>query len=281
MTNPEILPFQDRHLPEAVRLSAHEGWPHKADDWALVAAISHAFVACEGEKTVGTAFCTPFGDDVAMINMIIVDETMRGRGLGRRLMETVMAQAGERELRLTATAAGLPLYTKLGFVQGGRILQHQGEIGAIAAPEDVKDAASEDWEAIVALDRAATGADRSSLFARLRAVGETVVTRGPEGRVSGFAICRPFGRGYVVGPAAAADVQTAERLIAAHLHRHPGSFMRVDTTAESGLAPWLAAQGLPHVGGGVAMTCRSQASKPQSPPSKDVHTFALAAQALG
>ena len=281
MPNPEILPFQDRHLPDAVRLSAQEGWPHKADDWALVAAISHAFVACEGEKTVGTAFCTPFGDDVAMINMIIVDATMRGRGLGRRLVERVMAEAGEREMRLTATEAGLPLYAKLGFVEDGQILQHQGKIAAIAAPEGVEDAAPGDWPAIVELDGAATGADRSSLFERLQAVGKAVVTRGAEGRVAGFAICRPFGRGYVVGPAAAADVHTAEGLIAAHLHRHQGSFVRVDTTAESGIAPWLAAQGLAHAGGGVAMTCRSKARGPLSPLRNEIRTFALAAQALG
>ncbi|MBP0616356.1 GNAT family N-acetyltransferase [Jiella mangrovi] len=281
MPDLQILPFQDGHLPEAVRLSADEGWPHRPEDWALIAEISRPFVACEGDRIVGTAFCTLFGDDVAMINMIIVDAAMRGRGLGRRLMETVMAEAGKRELRLTATAAGLPLYAKLGFVENGQILQHQGEIGAVAAPEGVEDAMPDDFEAIVKLDRAATGADRISLFERLRALGETVVTRGPEGRVSGFAICRPFGRGFVIGPVAASEPGTARRLIAAHLHRHPGRFLRVDTPAESGLAPFLADHGLAHAGGGTAMALGAEARAPQSSPSTKLRAFALAAQALG
>ena len=48
--------------------------------------------------------------------MIIVDESQRARGLGRHLTTAVMALAGERECRLTATSDGLPLYEKLFFV---------------------------------------------------------------------------------------------------------------------------------------------------------------------
>ncbi|WP_234818623.1 GNAT family N-acetyltransferase [Sinorhizobium fredii] len=57
---------------------------------------------------------TPFGDTCSAINMIIVDESQRGRGLGRQLTSAVMELAGDRECRLTATSDGLPLYEKLG-----------------------------------------------------------------------------------------------------------------------------------------------------------------------
>jgi GNAT superfamily N-acetyltransferase len=52
---------------------------------------------------VGTAFMTPFGDTCAAVNMIIVDQSVRGRGLGRRLTTAVIGLAGDRECRLTAT----------------------------------------------------------------------------------------------------------------------------------------------------------------------------------
>ena len=70
---------------------------------------------------------TPYGDDAATINMVIVDAAMRGRGLGRKMMEEALAKAGERTCCLVATQEGLPLYEKLGFVATGEIVQHQGE----------------------------------------------------------------------------------------------------------------------------------------------------------
>ena len=70
---------------------------------------------------------TPYGDDATTINMVIVDAAMRGRGLGRKLMEDALAKAGERICYLTATQEGLPLYEKLGFVATGEVVQHQRE----------------------------------------------------------------------------------------------------------------------------------------------------------
>lgn len=272
----QIRPFTADHLEAAVVLSGKEGWPHRTEDWALNAGLSHGYVAVADGRVVGTAFCTPFGDDVAMLDMIIVDETMRGRGLGRRLVETVIEAAGGRSLRLTATMAGLPLYSKLGFAEAGEILQHQGEVVAVAPPAGVVDANAEDGAAILALDRQAFGADRGRLFERLLDQGEAVVTR-EGGRLTGFAICRPFGRGAVVGPVVAPDGETARRLLAAHLSLRPGCFLRVDTPAETGLGPWLAERGLAHVGGGTTMT---RGARPRIETSS-ARIFALTSQALG
>lgn len=272
----QILPFTANHVEAAVSLSRNEGWPHQAKDWALVASISRGYVASEDGRVVGTAFSTAFGDDVAMLNMIIVDEAMRGRGLGRRLVETIMRDAGKRSLRLTATKAGQPLYAKLGFVEAGEILQHQGEVAAVSSPDGVEDAKPADFKAIVALDRQAFGADRSGLFDKLLAQGEAVVTR-EGGVVTGFALSRPFGRGDVIGPVVAPNEASAKRLITAHFARRQGGFLRVDTPAERGLGPWLAGKGLAHVGGGVTMICGA----PQPSKEPDARTYALTSQALG
>lgn len=272
----EIVPFGPDHLEAAVALSRQAGWPHRTEDWQLALALSEGMVAIENGKVVGTVLVTPYKGDCATINMVIVDETMRGRGLGRRLMDAALLTAGDRPLRLVATTAGLPLYQKLGFRETGTVLQHQGLAGKIAAPAETEAATASDLPAIATLDRLAFGADREGLLSYLAGIGEFAVIRS-DSRISGFACLRPFGRGEVIGPVVAADLSKAKTLIEHFIASRPGRFLRVDTTVETGLSPWLAEQGLVHVGGGITM--RQPLAKDAADPTAT--TFALASQALG
>lgn len=275
-----LAPFTAAHMDSAVALSRQAGWPHRTEDWAMLAQLSIGFVALDGDRVVGTAFCTPFGPQVATLNMIIVDEAMRGRGLGRQLMQAVMQAAGARQMRLVATKDGLPLYEKLGFVKTGEIVQHQGIIKLSATQSDVSWAMPEDRPEIVALDRAANGLDRSALFESLFAQGCVAVIR-EAGQLAGFAVCRDFGRGKVIGPVVAQDANTAQTLIRFHLEEQSetDTLMRVDTAVESGLPAWLADLGLPHVDGGIVM--QHGADHDDLPTDLDFHIFALTNQALG
>jgi predicted N-acetyltransferase YhbS len=158
------LTFADlkpEHLEAACALSRQCGWPHRAEDWALALRLSRGVAALQDDRVVGTALATPFGA-VATANMIIVDGAMRGRGLGRTLMDEAMARVAPSEWRLVATDEGRPLYGKLGFEARGRIVQHQGQVAAVAAPAGVAFAQGPDRAALLALDRAATGCDRTT-----------------------------------------------------------------------------------------------------------------------
>ncbi|MBY3245409.1 GNAT family N-acetyltransferase [Rhizobium laguerreae] len=272
----EIVPFGPDHLEAAVALSRQAGWPHRTEDWQLALALSDGMVAVEDGRVVGTVLVTPYKWDCATINMVIVDETMRGRGLGRKLMDAALLTAGDRPLRLVATTEGLPLYQKLGFHETGTVLQHQGLAGEIVAPAETEAATDADLAGIAELDRLAFGADREGLLSYLAGIGEFAVTRRDD-RISRFACLRPFGRGEVIGPVVAADVGEARKLIEHFIARRPGRFLRVDTTDETGLSPWLADHGLAHVGGGITMKKPfvHHAAEPA------VTTFALASQALG
>lgn len=272
----DITAFGPEHLEAAVRLSRQAGWPHRLEDWQMALALSEGVVAIDDARVVGTVLVTPYKANCATINMVIVDEAMRGRGLGRTLMDAALRIAGDRPLRLVATAEGLALYEKLGFQETGRVLQHQGVVGAVAAPRGIESATAADIDAIAALDRRAFGADRKGLIAYLAKAGELAVRRS-ESHVSGFAAIRPFGRGEVIGPVVAADLADAKALVAHFIAARPGRFLRVDTTVDTGLAPWLAEQGMAHVGGGISMM------KPPIRRSADptANTFALANQALG
>jgi GNAT superfamily N-acetyltransferase len=266
--------FSAAHLEAAAALSQGERWPHRVEDWRLSLSLSRGVAAMAGDRLVGTALVTPFGD-VATVNMIIVAADQRGRGLGRQLMQRAMALADPREWRLVATEDGLPLYRKLGFVETGRILQHQGPLAA--EPEgDAGQSTPEDAAGLARLDRAATGMERTPLVNALLSVGEIAVLRDGA-RITAYAARRPFGRGEVVGPVVAADADAARRLIAALLAGRQGRFTRIDIPADSGLAPWLAGLGFAEVGAGIAMRLG-----PPAPAAADgARSFALASQALG
>ncbi|MDF0699776.1 GNAT family N-acetyltransferase [Rhizobium sp. MC63] len=271
----EIAAFRPDHLDAALALSRQAGWPHRVEEWQMALSLSEGMVAIEDNRVVGTVLVTPYKQDCATINMVIVDETMRGRGLGRSLMDAALQIAGDRSLRLVATTAGLPLYQKLGFHETGTVLQHQGLARDIPAPAGTDVATADDLRAIMALDRLAFGADREDLLSYLAKVGEFAVIR--RDGVSGFACLRAFGRGEVIGPVVAADIEDAMKLIEHHIARRPGHFLRVDTTAKTGLSPWLADHGFVHVGGAIAMIKPSV----HHAAARAATTFALASQAFG
>lgn len=270
-----FCPFDAGHIPGAHSLSQAEQWPHRDADWALFLSLSQGAVVLDGSRVVATALATPFGS-VACANMIIVAQDCRGAGLGRRVMEAAMARITAQQWRLIATQSGLPLYRKMGFVETGLIAQHQGVVMADQPLGALPDrAALADLDALVALDRAATGMDRSALYAALLQIGQVYVLRAG-GEIVASATLRPFGRGEVLGPVLACDPAAARALMAPLIASCAGRFVRVDTPAASGLAPWLADLGLAHVGGGVQMQ-KGAASAAMGPQQ----VFALAAQAFG
>ncbi|TFL17161.1 GNAT family N-acetyltransferase [Jannaschia formosa] len=264
----EIVPFTDAHLEGAQALSQAVDWPHRVEDWALNLSVSEGVVALEGGRVVATALCSLHGP-VATISMIIVDAAMRGRGLGRQIMERVIALAGDRELRLVATADGLPLYRKLGFEGGGRIVQLRG-LARAATPEQPVRAGPTDLHALAEMDRAASGMERGALLARIAGTGETLTTEG------GFALLRRFGNGHVLGPVVARDPRAARALIAEAASRMEGRLLRTDLIEDRGLVPYVEGLGLRVVGDGTPMV-----RNPGPRAASDVRTYALVSQALG
>lgn len=267
-TTIEIAAFTQAHLPGALALSQAAGWPHRIEDWALGLSVSQGVVAIENGCVVATGLCS-FHGPVATLNMIIVDASLRGRGVGRQVMERIIALAGEREMRLVATDEGLPLYRKLGFADVGRIVQFQGPARA-THPERPVHIGPADIGALAAMDSAASGLRRQPLLERIAEMGETLTTEG------GFALLRPFGRGHVLGPVVARDATAARALIAAATGHLAGRFLRLDLREDCGLAPFVETLGLSRSGGGTAMHL---APRPRL--QSDLQTYALVSQALG
>ncbi len=264
----QLVDFTADHLPGAVRLSQQSVWPHRKEDWALTLTQSTGVAAIHKGEVVGTALASTFGE-VAALNMIIVDERLRGRRLGRRLMDAVIERAGAREKRLIATQDGLPLYKKLGFVSTGVIEQFQGVVQGIGADGDVK-TDGYDLDRMVAMDRAASGLERGDLLSRIAEQGQVLSTE------CGFAVLREFGRGKVLGPIVADSLDTACALLAAAAQSQTGSFLRIDTPIPD-LGTFAKGLGLNPVGGGTCMVRDPR----DATYGTSYQTFGLVSQALG
>ncbi len=274
----DFTSFQPSHIKGAHRLSMSEQWPHRPEDWRLLASLSSGVVMLDGQTVVATALVSDFGP-VATAGMILVDSRHRGRGFGRHVIDAAMAELpsrNDREWRLIATEDGLPLYRKMGFAEYGHVSQHQGivmpENQDIPLPEPADVTRLDD---IAAVDQAGTGMDRRPLLQEIFRQGQVFVNHR-SGRVTGYAALRPFGFGEVLGPVIAASEADAKALIEPILASARGRFVRLDVPAEGALPAWLTRQGLPRVGGGLCMR------KGAAPPTDErLASHALAAQALG
>lgn len=276
----DLVEFKPHHLEGALALSQQAQWPHRIEDWAMGSSLSKGVAAVHRDRVLGTAMATLYGDDVATINMVIVDEAMRGLGIGKRLMDFALNAASGRECRLIATQDGLPLYQKLGFREAHRIVQHQGLISSVPPPHGVEWVNASDVAECMRLDHVACGMDRRDLITYLANNGRLAVIRRDD-RVAGFGAIRRSGRGEVVGPVVAENALEARMLLSFLLAGKQGQFLRVDTSEQSGLALWLTELGLSHVGGGIAMVRDGKPRDTTTTQTFAPQTFALASQALG
>jgi hypothetical protein len=274
----ELMNFETRHVPDALRLSQEMAWPYRREDWEFAATVGEGLVLERAGEVIGTAMWWNYGEAYASAGMIIVTASAQGGGYGSRLFDGLLEATGSRNVLLNSTEEGLTLYKWRGFSAWGTVHQHQGPLALAVtanARDDIRPATVSDLAAIQIFDERATGMPRPSMVAALADLGNVVVM-DKGGRIAGYAIARRFGRGYVVGPVAAESAQDARRLILAQLSKLHGQFVRIDVYAEHELGDWLESLGLERVGHATAMV------KGRRPVSDGAaHMYALANQSFG
>ena len=274
-----LRPMTGPDIGTATVLSREQAWPHREEDWALLLKAGEGIVAERAGRVLGTVMAWRYGKDFATVGMVIVSSDVQGQGVGRKLMEAMLDRLAGRSVVLNATAAGLPLYEKLGFVETGVIHQHQAIVPGVAVAEGIPGGRVRTMgrsdDGLGDLYSRASGMDRTALFERLAANAHTVVLTRDHQTV-GFAQVRRFGRGWLVGPVVAPDPGGAKALILHGLRTLAGTFCRVDVTGDSGLSEWLQEIGLPRVDSVKTMV---RGRSPKLHPGISVH--AIAAQALG
>lgn len=270
-------------------LSISVGWPHRAEDWQLLREMGEGIAAQdEIERVVGTAMWFPFGSGFATVGMMITSPRLQAHGAGRWIMNNVLERIGSHSLGLIATRAARRLYVSLGFAPARLVYQCQGEVVAptsalLPTGEILRNIVPADLARIVELDRDAYGADRSALLARLLDLSKGVALLRDD-RIQAFALCRPFGRGHVVGPVVAKTDDDAIAVTAPHVSEHAGQFLRLDTRQESGpFSEFVARSGLPVYDTVTSMWLGQPwgVEAGQDKRRLPVVTYALASQAFG
>ncbi|ALU88151.1 GNAT family N-acetyltransferase [Herbaspirillum rubrisubalbicans] len=279
-----LRPMRETDLASCHALSQHLKWPHRLVDWQFHHRVSRSWAVeleeADGTQSVaGSGMLYLAGADYASLGLVIIADALQGRGLGRAMMQQLLRDAGTRSVLLNATEAGRPLYEKLGFVVTDTLSQHQSSSAqasvTLAPGTQIRALRADEAPALLALDRQASGMDRSALLQALLQFAQVAVLE-QDGQVKGAAMLREFGRGRVIGPVIASNVEDAKTLIAYWVNQYPGNLLRIDVPGRSGLKPWLQEIGLVCVDDVVSM-CRG------TPPQAHAQwrTYSIINQALG
>jgi GNAT superfamily N-acetyltransferase len=121
----------------------------------------HLLVAERDGVIVGTGASVGFGP-TGWIGGIAVAPEARGAGLGRALTEAAVEALGPREtLLLLASAAGRPIYERLGFEGESSYRSFWTPPDAAPVPGDTRALTLEDRDAVLELDARVTGEQRT------------------------------------------------------------------------------------------------------------------------
>jgi len=217
-------------LKRGLELSTEAGWNQTEADWQWLLENCRGYgVELPGFGLVGTTMAWEPEPEESWINMVLVTEPCRGRGLARDLMQACLRdirQEGRRAL-LDASDLGEPVYRKLGFSGSERIvrLMLDKHVASSAAPmPELKAMKAGDLDRVVALDRAVAGINRAALLRHLHArhPGAAWWLADEAGNMVGFSTGRDGRMAYQIGPIIAPDRAAAKHLLLRALELTPG-----------------------------------------------------------
>ncbi|GAA2814016.1 GNAT family N-acetyltransferase [Crossiella cryophila] len=234
-------------LPACSALALDREWPREERKWRFLMAVGevHALRDPDG-GLAGTVVLTRYRAELIAVSMVLVAARFTRQGLGKRLMRHAIDQADGATLALTATAQGLGLYQQLGFTSHGRIQSHRGRFQAEpGAAGHSRPATPADLTAILELDLAVFGADRSPVLRRLHAFAEHLRVIEVDGGLAGFAAAWRNDDHLVLGPVVAQRPELAQALLTDLALEAGEAGVRIDVDdVHTGLTEWVVARGL-------------------------------------
>ena len=231
-------------VPDGLALCRQAGWNQTEGDWRALLAPPSVFRAALVEgKIVGTAGAVVYGEQLAWVCMVLVDEARRGRGLASSLTSQVLERipAG-LAVGLDATPKGQPVYARLGFEPAVPLLARLEAAGRLSLPADLPSARplrEADLVRVCKRDREVFGADRERLlrWAFAAAPGYSWCVE-QDGRLAAYAFGRAGRNADQVGPVVADGVPVALAAVVAGLARGGDRRFFIDAPAS---AEWRAA----------------------------------------
>ncbi|MET9338173.1 GNAT family N-acetyltransferase [Nonomuraea sp. NPDC003804] len=212
----QIRRLDESDLDACAALAVSRDWGPERHKWRFLLEVGEAYGidAPDGDGLAATNIVTLYGDDHAVISMVLTAARYARQGLARGLMDHVMRRASGRTVSLHATENGRPLYEQAGFRTVTPVVTHRGRFTGQApgTTREVKDPA--DLEAVVAFDAGRFGADRSAVLRAMPVFHERVRVAERDGELTGFGGVWRNDDTLVVGPVVADDPATARELIA-------------------------------------------------------------------
>lgn len=268
-----LEPLPRRTVGDNVALARAVGWNDVESDWRVLHDAALVLGAYDQRRLVAQAALGDYGTAGTIAKMIVAPELQRC-GIGRRLLEALIAEAQRRSidvLGLVATPFGQPLYERYGFETTGEVVVLRGQPEVEVTGKLVTQLAS----ALPAteVDRRFIRCTRKRMLtSRFREA--VVATWVPEG--DGYAMATLQGGSALVGPIVASTEEIARDLVSS-LFRHVDLPVRVDVPKEHHeFRGWLREHGLTEEFVRPEMA-RGATRLPWQVPQR----FALAAQAWG
>ena len=241
------------------QLSVAAGWMHRFEDWEFALQIGEGiYAADEIGRILGSAMFYPITPDFGALGMVIIAPRMFETGTNDWLVDQMLQRSEGRNVVVCATPDAYPIYVAHGFRAGSTVFQIQGVVADCpnVVPQGnalVRVMRPDETDRIRALDAAAYPVSRAGILDVVLSAGSVAVIE-TDGEVTGYALCRAFGRGKAIGPIVAITEADAVALVAHHVKENVGNFVRVDTACLDGpLQDHLFSCGLKHESSVIAM----------------------------
>jgi len=195
MNEIRIIPAKD---PETLfKLAGTVGWNQTLRDCRemLLSPCARGVFAVSGDEVIGSAAAMIYeNDQVGYLNMVIVREPFRGRGIATMMLKKMMEILKEcRTLRLYATTAGSRVYEKIGF-KTYAVLHKFAADGYRCPPlphDRIRRLTKDDLPEMEALDKSGFGCARGRLLEYFLECQPELGFKIMDGnRISGFTIGR-------------------------------------------------------------------------------------------
>jgi GNAT superfamily N-acetyltransferase len=242
--------LREDDIPFAMRLKESVGWNQTEDDWRSLIALrpEGCFLAEHEGQPAGTVTTTAYGTELGWIGMLLVSAELRGRGIGRRLLDAAIESlAGCETVQLDATAAGRRLYVQIGFVDEAPVERwvRPASTACVDSPGRsmrIDPIVGADLGAIESFDGGAFGCTRSRVLAVWRQnAPEYAFVAKCHDAIAGYCLGRRGSRCDQIGPLVAVDEPTAAALVNRALTAAPGKSVLLDVAGRD--AGWRQALG--------------------------------------
>lgn len=234
MPSIELRTLRVEDINQCQRLRQQAGWNQSNTDWRRFLSFNPTgcFVASVEDRIVGTV-CTIAYETFGWVAMVLVDESFRRQGIGRRMLQAGIEHLESRGLtvKLDATPAGKLLYDTLGFHDEYNAARYETR-SAIAPAVSLQSCVSlplDDLDRLDEYDRVIFGNSRQAVLRSYLANFPHYcfcLKKGQE--IEGYIMAREGMNAFHIGPWVSNDPDCARALFSACLQQRNPERIFVD-----------------------------------------------------